>query len=288
MIRLLLLNRLLLIIAQCLGWVLGYCFYVFPNRYRQVTITNLRLVYPDLTPAQLRQMVLKSCVEAGKTVFEILLSCCLSGQFTRSLVVEGQPPEPVPGRAMIFISPHLGNWEVMNAFMGAHYQMRILYKTLQYPWADRWMRYVRQRHGTRLISVEDGGGLKAIAKAMDRYEVLGLLPDQVPKGKGRVSAPFMHQQAWTGTLVPKLMQKKQPVVTFVYAERLPWARGFKVHFLREDPPVDGNTADYAAWVNAGISRLIAMSPTQYTWTYKRFKGTEKEFLYKDSSYQQII
>jgi len=63
---------------------------------------------------------------------------------------------------------------------------------------------------------------------------------------------------------------ERPVFT-AWAERLPWGRGFKVHFSRLETPLDGTPTEQAQAINAAMEALIANNPAQYLWSYNRYK-----------------
>ena len=75
------------------------------------------------------------------------------------------------------------------------------------------------------------------------------------------------------TLVGRLQKQTGAAVIFAFAERLPKAKGYLLHFER----FRGAHLDEHS-LNREIENLIRRCPTQYLWSYNRYKvpaGAEK-------------
>lgn len=111
----------------------------------------------------------------------------------------------------------------------------------------------------------------------------GILPDQNP-GNGGVFAPFFGIEANTMTLVHKLAEKTGAGIVIAYADRLPRGQGFitRIHPVDEQGILNREPVAAATALNQAVEMCVREQPTQYQWTYKRFKkrpeGEEK--LYK--------
>jgi len=74
-------------------------------------------------------------------------------------------------------------------------------------------------------------------------------------------------------LVHRLQQLTGAPVAAIFGERLPHGAGYRGHLriindggmLPEDP------AEAAAVINRTIEELVAIAPTQYLWSYNRYK-----------------
>jgi KDO2-lipid IV(A) lauroyltransferase len=102
-------------------------------------------------------------------------------------------------------------------------------------------------------------------------EVVGILPDQVPSRGEGAWAPFFGRWAYTMTLPARLARQFDAIVLFVYGERLPHGRGYRIHLRRLDVPLTGDAAHDAAVMNRGLESLIRERPAQYLWGYNRYK-----------------
>jgi KDO2-lipid IV(A) lauroyltransferase len=114
-------------------------------------------------------------------------------------------------------------------------------------------------------------GVRMLMKAMREREVVGILPDQVPsKGEG-AWAPFFGRWAYTMTLPARLARQFDAIVLFVYGERLPQGRGYRIHLRRLGEPLTGDPGHDAAVMNRGLEALVRECPAQYLWGYNRYK-----------------
>jgi KDO2-lipid IV(A) lauroyltransferase len=73
------------------------------------------------------------------------------------------------------------------------------------------------------------------------------------------------------TLPARLARQFDAIVIFVYGERLPAGRGYRIHLRRLEEAFSGDPAQDAAIVNRGLEALIRQCPAQYLWGYNRYK-----------------
>jgi KDO2-lipid IV(A) lauroyltransferase len=83
---------------------------------------------------------------------------------------------------------------------------------------------------------------------------------------------FFGKPAYTMTLPAKLAQMSGATIILSYAERLPFGHGYAVHFVPFEQPLIGTTEEQAGIINTAMEDLIARCPSQYFWSYNRFKG----------------
>jgi KDO2-lipid IV(A) lauroyltransferase len=81
-----------------------------------------------------------------------------------------------------------------------------------------------------------------------------------------VWADFFGRPAYTMTLVRRLQKQSGAAVIFVVAERLPEAKGFLLRFHR----FQADDLDERS-MNREIENLVRRCPTQYLWSYNRYK-----------------
>jgi KDO2-lipid IV(A) lauroyltransferase len=128
----------------------------------------------------------------------------------------------------------------------------------------------RAAEGLKLAPA-DLKGVRMLMKAMKAREVVGILPDQVPSQGEGAWAPFFGRWAYTMTLPARLAHQFDAIVLFVYGERLPNGRGYRIHLRRLEEPFTGDPAQDAARMNRGLESLIRECPAQYLWGYNRYK-----------------
>ncbi len=180
------------------------------------------------------------------------------------------------GRPVMFLPPHLGCFEVTAQFYAAFRPeaatrpITVLYRIPRKSILRPIVESGRAAQGLKLAPAEMRG-VRMLMKAMKDREVVGILPDQVPSRGEGVWAPFFGRWAYTMTLPARLARQFDAIVIFVYGERLPEGRGYRIHLRRLEEPFTGDAAQDAAIMNRGLESLIRECPTQYLWGYNRYK-----------------
>lgn len=258
-------------LATAVGTVMAW----LPTESRKVTAVNLSLCLPELSPLHRQHMVKASLIETAKTAFELgfawqapaakILSrlVCISGHEVMSEAL-------ALNKGVIIVAPHLGNWEICGTYLATLGPITFMYKPQKAEEFDRFVRKSRSRMGGALAPTNRKGVMMAV-QALERGEILGILPDQEPKMDGGVFAPFFGVNALTMTLVSKLAARTGATVVSVFAKRLPASAGFEIVFGRASLGVDSTDPVAAASaLNQLVEDCVRQAPTQYQWEYKRF------------------
>ncbi|MHB8535724.1 MAG: lysophospholipid acyltransferase family protein [Sulfuricaulis sp.] len=269
--------RLPLPVAHALGAVLGGLLFLFPNKRRRTAEINLELCFPEMTPRARRRLLRRNLIELGKSLVETgalwtrpkekLLRWVrrISGEDTLRQAL-------TRGRGLILAVPHLGTWEMIGMWGSINFPMTSLYRTPPMTQMGGLMRGARERFGARLVAA-DSAGIRALYRALERGEIVAILPDQVPSTRSAgVFAPFFGIPTSTMVLLSRLAAKTGAPVMFGYAERLARGRGYHLHFLPAAPEIAlTDTVAAAAAVNAMVEQCARVLPEQYQWVYKRFR-----------------
>ena len=173
------------------------------------------------------------------------------------------------GRAVLFLTPHMGSFEAAAQFAAAHVPITFLYRPPKMRWLDPLMRAGRSRGGSRLAPT-DLKGVKQLFLALRRGEAVGFLPDQVP-GRGEGAwAEFFGRPAYTMTLAMRLAERDNVACYLACARRLPRGQGYAIEVRPMPAALPGETPERR--LNRGIESLIRECPEQYLWSYNRYKG----------------
>ena len=261
-------------IGAALGWLSG----LLSARHRRVTLDNLMIYARSRGQPRADGLLAASLREQGKGITELakvwsapveilntLFEPCPSWQTVEAAKSSGLP--------IIFVSPHLGCFDIAGRFVANRLPITALYRPPKQAWLQPLMEAGRARGGATTVPA-DGSGVRALLKTLKAGGNIMILPDQVPaadKGGEGVWAPFFGQPAYTMTLLPRLAQTSGAVVMYFFAQRLPSGRGYRMHFI---PMLDGYADDKlgaASQTNNMVERLIDMAPAQYLWGYNRFK-----------------
>jgi KDO2-lipid IV(A) lauroyltransferase len=183
------------------------------------------------------------------------------------------------GRGIVFLTPHLGCFEITAQAYARRFGHRQPLTVLYRPPRQRWLRALtakaRLRPGLQTAPTTMAG-VKQMLKALRQGQSVGLLPDQVPPQGLGVWAPFFGRPAYTMTLSARLAQQTGAAVLLAWGERLPRGRGFRVHTSSLPGELPTDPAQAAARINQLMEQLIANCPQQYLWGYARYKQPRRE------------
>lgn len=248
--------------------VLNYVFNSDRRAHAKRNLTQSRLV---TNAAALEKMLFNSALENSKGIFESFAIWFKPQAETLAWVkdVEGWRAVEAAlseGNGLIFITPHLGCFEITSLYYGSHHPMTVLYRSPRQAWLLPLINAGRQRGGVCLAPA-NGHGVKQLLQALKRGEAIGILPDQAPlEGEGEW-APFFERSAYTMTLASKLAKKTGAQVFMAFGERLSFGRGYHIHIR----PIEAGGIHTAALLNAEIETTIRQCPAQYLWGYDRYK-----------------
>jgi KDO2-lipid IV(A) lauroyltransferase len=173
------------------------------------------------------------------------------------------------GRGIVFLTPHLGCWELTAQYIAARMPLAVLYRPPRQAWAEGLMRHGRQKGQARLAT-PDLRGVRALLSALKRGEAAGILPDQVASKGDGVWVHFFGHPAYMPTLTQRLLQASHAACFLCFGERLPWGRGFRLWLEAVDAlPEDPVAATQA--LNRQIEALIRRRPEQYLWSYPIYR-----------------
>lgn len=259
-------------IIHMLGVILGLLSYIFNDDHRAHAIRNLKQCGLTRNQTDFKKLLFKSTLENSKGALETF-AIWFKPQ-TKVVnwvknVVGWQAVDKAlaSGKGIIFLTPHLGCFEITSLYYGAHHPMAVLYRQPRQAWLLPLINSGRQR-GKITLAPANAQGVKQLLQALKRGEAIGILPDQAPlEGEGEW-APFFGRPAYTMTLASKLAQKTGAQVLMAFGERLNYGRGYNIH-IRE---IEAGGINTPALLNAEIERTIAQCPAQYLWMYDRYKA----------------
>ena len=264
-----LLGRLPLAWLHAWGALLGWFVYLASPTYAARMRENLAASGIYTGERELRRG-LHACVrETGKGVAEIAkvwfdevskvdaLVRCASWS-----VLEDAQRE---GRGIIFLTPHLGCFEIASFYVAQRIPLTVLYRPPRQRWLEPLMMQGRNRGQAHAVPATLKG-VRQLYRALQSGGAIGALPDQAPQVGEGAWADFFGRPAYTITLIRRLHKQTGAAVIFVFAERLPRGRGYELHFER----YTGAELDERD-LNRAIEDLIRRCPTQYLWSYNRYK-----------------
>lgn len=183
------------------------------------------------------------------------------------------------GRGVIFLSSHLGNWEVMAATGGviAGIDLMLVTKRLKPAWLHQAIEEGRASYG--VTAAYEPKTVRQILAHLKKNGVVGFVLDQYAGPPVGVRIPLFGVPVGTSLALAALVKRTQAVLLPVENFRKPDGRwAVVVH-----PPVEwqefperedshfelaANTAAYVQF----LQKSILAHPAQWLWVHRRFKG----------------
>jgi KDO2-lipid IV(A) lauroyltransferase len=253
---------------HALGTVLGWAMYGMSPTYRRHLRENLAAARYD--DARVRRGAIAA---AGQMITELPALWLRPNAEVAALVKETPGAEEAyaeqrAGKAVLFLTPHMGSFEVAAQYAANRMPITVLYRRPKVAWLAPLMQQGRGRANVSLARA-DRNGVRQIFKAIKRGEAIGLLPDQVP-GVGEGDwADFFGRPAYTMTLAARLAERDNVACYLAFAKRLPRGAGYSIVVRRLPPARQGESATRR--MNRALEQLIAECPEQYLWGYNRYK-----------------
>lgn len=258
-------------IVQGLGWLLGWAQYLCNPAIAATLRGNLQASQVCAGNSALRRMLRKNVGESGKALLETLAIWQRDYATVLSWVRRCDGWEEVEaalaeGKGIIFLTPHLGCFEITSLYYGAKHPVTVLFRPPKQSWLLPLLRQGRQRGKVKLAKA-NVHGVRALLEALRRREAIGILPDQIPRaGEGEWSH-FFGRPAYTMTLASRLAHKSGAAIIMAFGERLPFGRGYHLHFKR----LPAGSIDSVDGLNRAIEEQVRQCPHQYLWSYPRHK-----------------
>jgi len=255
-----------------LGALFGRLTYAASAQYAARSRGNLRQAGLTGSEVEYQNILSATIAESGKGITELAWVWGrpydeVVGKVRECIGLEHIVAAQAHGKGIIFLTPHLGCFEISALYAAQRVPITVLYRPPKLGFLEGVMRSGRERGQARLAKA-DVGGVRLLYKALKRGEAVGLLPDQVPSRGEGAWANFFGRPAYTMTLAGRLAKSSDATVLIAYSERLPHGQGYVIHV--EPLPLDF-AAPVPQQINAALEHVIRACPAQYLWSYNRYK-----------------
>jgi Kdo2-lipid IVA lauroyltransferase/acyltransferase len=171
-------------------------------------------------------------------------------------------------RPVVFLTPHLGSFEMTARFLAAYLHITVLYKEPEAAGLKNFMANIRNAENLSAVPA-NLGGVKTMLKALKAGRAIGILPDQVPSaGEGRW-VPFFSRPAYTMTLPERLAAATNARVVIVVGTPLQNEPAGKAYWRFElDEMLETPSPEN---INKKFETIILNRPELYLWGYNRYK-----------------
>lgn len=254
------------------GEAIGSGLYLLPSRRKHILHTNLRLCFPDKTPAERGSLarstfrhVIRGYLERGVQWYGSPSK--LAGLFELDSAIDLEDAYEQP---TIFLSFHFAAIEAACVYYSLLHPIASIYT----PMSDKATNDIalegRARFGTEMIP--RGGSAREILRVLKSGKPVMLAADMDFGLRDSVFVPFFGVQAATLTSVSRLAQLSGARVVPFIGEVLPDYRGYKLTIGKpfENYP-SGDVAADALRMNQFLENKIRQISDQYYWVHRRFK-----------------
>lgn len=259
--------------VRALGYALGLFLYVVIVPRRRVVDANLRVCFPQWSPAERRRVTRGVFVHVAQSWLDRGWLWHADPQVVRRrLVLTGALRELAGNAPTLIFAPHFVGLDaglmaltqqVARRFVGiyTHQSNQVL---------DAWILQGRNRFGN-LRALRRADGVRELVSALRAGDVMYLLPDMNFGPEESIFVPFYGVPAAT---VPSLSRfarlgraKVVPVVTRLTPS------GYEVRVLEAWAGFpSGDVEADTALMNERLQGWIDTMPSQYYWVHKRFKS----------------
>ena len=261
--------------------LLGRAAWIFDASGRRVALQNLERAYGERHGLSRRRAMGRAAyVNLAANLADLSRLSRMSGNELAALVTEGEETlvnlEDAIGdrRGVILLTPHLGNWELLAAYLAnrgvsVHFVGREPYDGR----LDPLFEAVRTSQGASWV--RRGGAFEQLCQILGRGEVAILLIDHdTGRAKGTF-VEFFGKRAWTPTGPAALGRLTESVMVPSALLR----RADNTYRLLIEAPiqtVSTGDAEYDDWENTrraslAVESLIERSPEHWTWFHRRWR-----------------
>ncbi|MCF8198875.1 MAG: lipid A biosynthesis acyltransferase [Sulfuritalea sp.] len=268
-----LLHWLPLPLLAWLGRGLGLALYLLVRERRQVTLTNLGLCFPHLSPAEKSALARRHFYAFGRSFLELGIWWWASKARIRRLVrLEGaEKIAALRGKPVILLVPHFVGIDAGGIRLSLDIEQGLvaIFTRQKNRVFEAAMNNGRTRFGKFDMVSRQEGTRKAL-KAMKAGSLFHYSPDMDYGPKESVFVPFFGVQTATITGLARLARLTGATVIPLVTRMTDDGYVASVGELWTHFPC-GDDIEDARRLNAFIEAEVVKSPEQYYWLHKRFK-----------------
>ncbi|QYY35688.1 glycosyltransferase family 9 protein [Ruficoccus sp. ZRK36] len=219
-------------LSECFCKLIGDALYFgLPGR-RRALLSNLHHAFPDRPRQWHRRIARTSCRRMAEMGLYVLVSPAFSLErlkrhFTIDDILRAEIERSwqVKESGVVLI-PHFSMMEALTALPGISGQemlnVGVIFRPLNQPGLDRWVKRTRERFGVKLLSRKEGFG--ASMQLMQDGGLVGVLFDQNAGNSGTLTT-FFGRVASTTDLPGLLAQRSKTRSAILYTERTGFWKG---------------------------------------------------------------
>lgn len=265
-------------LLRAISAVLGEAIWLVEERRRRLVLLNLERAFPDRSPEWRRRIGRTSLRRLVETVMLSLATPCLSERRIRRIARLGRSVDDwvrdraVRPRPVVFGTLHLALWESQTWLKLLSPvplpEFGIIFRPLDNPGVDRYVRETRERHGMRLLSRKSG--FAEAQRILREAGCVGVLFDQNAGMQGALTLLF--GRVCSSTELPGLLASKfgAELRTFYPRRTGFWRVVFESDPVPSDGTAAGATLALNRWLETALSGDDALASC-WLWAHDRWR-----------------
>ncbi|MFC1754566.1 ELM1/GtrOC1 family putative glycosyltransferase, partial [Thermoproteota archaeon] len=252
---------------------------------RRIAYKNVKIAFPDFTPAKINRVVKKSFKNAWQHFIEILYLPWIDNDYLKKYVeVEGaedvlKKSKNKKGKGVIFLGLHFGSWEISSAIVAkvfCDYNSTGLARPQKnFPLLNDLLNSYRS-HNYKIMTIDDD--LRPLLKHLKKGFGVGIIGDHGGT-KGGILVDFFGRPAYTPIGAIKLALKLDTNVVVGSIIKKGGAR-HKMTMAYYDIVRTGNDENDVKINLENVHRIyedyIREAPDEYLWFFKRWKQSPQK------------
>src|SRR5205085_8246180 len=254
-------------VARAAGMALALLVYLLHGRLRRVGMRNLQIAFPEMPRRERRRIIRSLFWHLGRQLAEF----CRFPKYSRENVsqviiydgVENFETARAAGKGVIFLTAHLGAWELSSFMHSLHgHAMHIVARPLDNPYVDALVTRYRTLHGNTIFDKDDFA--RGLLAALRNGETVGILMDTNMTPPQGVFVDFFGVPSCSASGLARVALRSGAAVVPAFTI---WDRTLKKYRVRFDPALKllstGNDETDAVANTAMFNRVIQDYATRY-------------------------
>ena len=263
------------------GKIVGNAIFLFWKSRRNIAIENLNYSFPEKTKIEIKNIAKKSFQSIAITFLEFFAFNSFSINKIKNMLdfdegLDLITKSKTENQGMLFVSGHLGNWELIAYAVGmfVNFPITIIVKPQANEIVDRKLNKIRTAKGNKIVSMYNAA--KTIIAEIKSGNVIALLVDQAATKSFDVFVDFFGRPASTFKVVAELTLRYKIPLIMGFAIRKPNGM-YKVELVEiEHSDLDfskENILELTKRHTKHLENIIRQYPEQWAWMHKRWKHT---------------
>jgi KDO2-lipid IV(A) lauroyltransferase len=260
--------------AQWLGASLGRAVFVLARKQRRLAQAHLAIAFPELSERERHGIARASFANLGRMAFELSqtrkIDRCIR-DFVRWDEADIATLRGVvqPGRGALFITGHIGNWELLaRRIVAEGVDHLVVGRTPGDPGLAALLADMRREGGIRMVDRSALSARREILSGLRRGALVGILIDQDTRVQG-MFVPFFGRLAHTPRVAEDLARRLGTPVLVGFAHHRPDGG----YLLRTEVfGTGGSEANgLTERLTARIEAEIRAHPDEWVWMHERWR-----------------